>query len=55
MERDTPSIPLDRLIKNSGDDRSVQVGGKQRIYTIDGLLFHAIDLERWPHVPLYPW
>ena len=37
METDTPSIPLDRLsFKNSVDDRSVQVGGKQRICTIDG-------------------
>ena len=34
MVRDTPSIPLDRL--SSVDDRSVQVGGKQRICTIDG-------------------
>ena len=38
MERDTPSILLDRLSgsKNSVDDRSVQVGGKQRICSIDG-------------------
>ena len=38
MERVTPSIPLDRLsgTKKSVDDRSVQVGGKQRICTIDG-------------------
>ena len=38
MERDTPSIPLDRLNgkKNSVDDRSVQVGRKQRICTTDG-------------------
>ena len=38
MARDTPSIPLDRLnsSKNSEDDMSVQVGGKQRICTIDG-------------------
>ena len=38
MERVTPSIPLDRLSapKNSVDDRSIQVGGKQRICTIDG-------------------
>ena len=38
MERDTPSIPLDRLSgsKTLVDDRSVQVGGKQRICTNDG-------------------
>ena len=38
MERDTPSIPLDRLSgsKTLVDDRSVQGGGKQRICTIDG-------------------
>ena len=37
MARDTPSIPLDRL--NGSKilyDRSVQVGGKQRICTTDG-------------------
>ena len=33
--------------KNSVGDRSVQVGGKQRICTI--------GLQRWPHVSLYPW
>ena len=36
--------------KNSVDDRSVQVGRKQKICTID-----AIGLQRWPHVPLYTW
>ena len=40
--------------KNSVDDRSVKVGGKQRICTIDGLC-HAIDLQRWPHVPFLIW
>ena len=66
MERDTPSIPLDRL---TVDDRSVQVGGKQRICTIDGyamplycrggLMYLSIlgkptdqDLERYPAVHL---
>ena len=38
MVKDTLSIFLDRLSgsKNSVDDRSVQVGGKQRICPIDG-------------------
>ena len=35
MEKDTPSGQIE-WFKNSVDDRSVQVGGKQRICTIDG-------------------
>ena len=37
MVKATVSIPLDRMewLKNSVDDRSVQVGGKQRISTIN--------------------
>ena len=35
--------------KNSVDDRSVHVGGKQRICTI------TIGLQRWPHVPISYW
>ena len=40
--------------KNPVDDRSVQVGGKQKMCTIDGYAI-ALGLQRWPHVPLSHW
>ena len=52
------SSGLIEWFKNSVDDRSVQVGGKQRICTIDGYAMPLTcrggykDLERYPAVHL---
>ena len=40
--------------KNSVDDRRCPSWSKTKDLH-HGWLCHAIDLQRWPHVPLYPW
>ena len=45
LDKDIPFILLDKLVQNFGDDKSIQVGGKQRIITIDGYIMPLISKE----------